>query len=204
MYITNLKTLKIHSKSSQDRRFSFRYLYSLAFLFIISSGSVLACHHIEKASSVERTNTGENKFTAGFDSEIFISDTLLYALDQKVPYSESGHDNDAEKDITEKTSHKEYSSHHSHKKANSKHATADTNCCIDYSAGCSDTSLCECSNTTEKVLAVYQNNFKQGLSKFLHTVSANPSNSRISIHPVVATKLILHPSYFRLYESWLL
>ncbi len=193
-----------HIVFGQDIRFSFNYLYALIIFFIISSGSVLACHHLEQTSNIQQTHIRVSKFTAESYSQVFDSDSKHYSLDKKVPSSNSGHQKDAENNLTQKTSHRAFSNLHSHKKANSEQTSSDLDCCIDNNAECSTTRFCECSYNAGKEVTSLLISPTKGVSGPIFTITAAFSHKLNNVRPVTWATPIPHPSYFSLFESWLL
>jgi hypothetical protein len=195
---------KKHIVFGRDIRYSFNYLYALIAFFIISSGSVLACHHMGQTSTVPQTDISVSKFTAESYSEVFDADSKHYSLEKKAPSSNSGHQKDVENNLTQKTSHSPSSNLHTHKQAHSEQSSSDLDCCIDNNAKCSTTRLCECSyNAGKEVTSLHISPIK-GVSGPNFTITTALSHKLNNVRPVTWATPIPHPSYFSLFERWLL
>jgi hypothetical protein len=195
---------KKHIVFGRDIRYSFNYLYALIAFFIISSGSVLACHHMGQTSTVQQTHLSVSKFTAESYSEVFDADSKHYSLEKKAPSSNSGHQKDVENNLTQKTSHSPSSNLHTHKQAHSEQSSSDLDCCIDNNAKCSTTRLCECSyNAGKEVTSLHISPIK-GVSGPNFTITTALSHKLNNVRPVTWATPIPHPSYFSLFERWLL
>jgi hypothetical protein len=195
---------KKHIVFGRDIRYSFNYLYALIAFFIISSGSVLACHHLGQTSTIQQTHISVSKFTAESYSEVFDADSKHYSLEKKAPSSNSGHQKDAENDLTQKTSHRTSSNFHTHKKADSEQSSSDLDCCIDDNAECSTTRFCECSyNAGKEVPSLHISPIKVVLGPNF-TITTALSHKLNNVRPVTWATPIPHPSYFSLFERWLL
>ena len=198
-------TLNIkHIVFGQDIRFTSNCLYALIVFFIISSGSVLACHHLEQTSKIQQTHISISKFTAESYSEVFDSYSKHYSLDKKVPSSNSGHQMDAENNLAQKTSHRASSKLHSHWKADSEQTSSDLDCCIDNNAECSTTRLCECSYNAGKEVTSFFISLSKSVSVPIFTITIAFSHKLNNVRPVTWAIPIPRPSYFSLFESWLL
>ena len=198
-------TLNIeHIVFGQDIRFSSNFLYALIVFFIISSGSVLACHHLEQTSKIQQTHISVSKFTAESYSEVFNSYSKHYSLDKKVPSSNSGHQKDAENNLAQKTSHRASSNLHSHRKAGPEQTSSDLDCCIDNNAECSTTRLCECSYNAGKEVTSLLISSSKSVSGPIFTITTAFSHKLNNVRPVTWTIPIPRSSYFSLFESWLL
>ena len=198
-------TLNIkHIVFGQDIRFTSNCLYALIVFFIISSGSVLACHHLEQTSKIQQTHISISKFTAESYSEVFDSYSKHHSLDKKVPSSNSGHQKDAENNLAQKTSHRASSNLHSHRKADSEQTSSDLDCCIDNNAECSTTRLCECSYNAGKEVTSFLISPSKSVSVPIFTITIAFSHKLNNVRPVTWAIPIPRPSYFSLFESWLL
>ncbi len=198
-------TLNIeHIVFGQDIRFSSNFLYALIAFFIISSGSVLACHHLEQTSKIQQTHISVSKFTAESYSEVFNSYSKHYSLDKKVPSSNSGHQKDAENNLAQKTSHRASSNLHSHRKAGPEQTSSDLDCCIDNNAECSTTRLCECSYNAGKEVTSLLISSSKSVSGPIFTITTAFSHKLNNVRPVTWAIPIPRSSYFSLFESWLL
>ncbi len=195
---------KKHIVFGRDTRYSFNYLYALIVFFIISSGSVLACHHMGQTSTVPQTDISVSKFTAESYSEVFDADSKHYSLEKKAPSSNSGHQKDAENNLTQKTSHSPSSNLHTHKQAHSEQSSSDLDCCIDNNAECSTTRLCECSYNAGKEITSLRISPTKGVSGPLFTITTAFSHKIYNVRPITWATPIPHPSYFSLFERWLL
>lgn len=195
---------KKHIVFGRDIRYSFNYLYALIAFFIISSGSVLACHHMGQTSTVPQTDISVSKFTAESYSEVFDADSKHYSLEKKAPSSNSGHQKDAENNLTQKTSHSPSSNLHTHKQAHSEQSSSDHDCCIDNNAECSTTRLCECSYNAGKEVTSLRISPTKGVSGPLFTITTAFSHKIYNVRPITWATPIPHPSYFSLFERWLL
>ena len=183
---------------------SFNYLYALIVFFIISSGSVLACHHLGQISTVPQTDINVSKFTAYSYSEVFYADIKHYSLDKKAPSSNSGHQKDAENNLTQKASHSPSSHLHTHKQANSEQSSTDLDCCIDNNAGCSTMRFCECSFNAGKEVTSLRISPTKDVSGPLFTITTVYSHKIYNVRSVTWATPIPHTSYFSLFERWLL
>jgi len=199
-----MKYVNVHSKASQVKKLSLKYFYAFILILTVSNDSVLACHHIGQTSYVESTKIGISKFSTQSYSKVFFGISRLISIDQTVPYSNSGNNKYSAKDQQEKIDHTTSTSLYSHFKVDSKYTTNELDCCINHSTGCTNNSLCECSYNTQNDLHYNQLNPKQGLSISLHSVIDISTNKKGSIGLIVTNYLIPHPSYFSLYESWLI
>ena len=199
-----MKHENVHSKASQVKKLSLKYFYAIILLITVSNESVLACHHLGQTSNVESTIIGISKFSTQSYSKVFLGTSRLISIDQTVPYSNSGHKKYSVKDLQEKIDHTTSTSLYSHFKVDSKYTTNELDCCINHSTGCTNNNLCECSHNTQNDLHYNQLNPKQGLSISLHSVIDISTNKKGSIGLIVTYNLIPHPSYFSLYESWLI
>jgi len=199
-----VKLIKVHSKASQFKKFSLNYLYTIILLLILSNGTVLACHHLGQTSNFEPSNIGVNEFYTELYSEVFLGISKFHSIDQKVPYSNSDYKRHSVKDLQEKTNHTVSTSLYSYLKAVSKCAAKELDCCISHSKGCSNNHLCLCSSSAKNDLYYYQLNLKQGPSTSFDSINDISTNKKSSLYLIVTTKLIPHPSYFSLYESWLI
>jgi hypothetical protein len=195
---------KKHIVFGRDIRYSFNYLYALIAFFIISSGSVLACHHMGQTSTVPQTDISVSKFTAESYSEVFDADSKHYSLEKKAPSSNSGHQKDVENNLTQKTSHSPSSNLHTHKQAHSEQSSSDLDCCIDNNAECSTTRLCECSYNAGKEVTSLRISPTKGVSGPLFTITTAFSHKIYNVRPITWATPIPHPSYFSLFERWLL
>ena len=193
-----------HIVFGQVIRFLSNCLYALIVFFIISSGSVLACHHLEQTSKIPQTHISVSKFTAESYSEVFDSYSKHYSLDKKIPTSNSGHQKDAENNLAQKTSHRASSNLHSHKKADSEQTSSDLDCCIVNNAECSTTRLCECSYNAGKEVTSLLISPTKGVSGPIFTITSAFSHKLNNVRPVTWAIPIPRPSYFSLFESWLL
>ncbi len=193
-----------HIVFGQNIRCSINYVYALIAFFIISSGSVLACHHLGQTSTVPQTEISVSTFTAESYSEVFDADSKHYSLDKKVPSSNSGHQKDAENDLTQKTSHNPSSNLHTHKQAHSEQSSSDLDCCIDNNAQCSTTRLCECSYNAGKEVTSLIISPTKGVSGPLFTITTAFSHKIYNVRPITWATPIPHPSYFSLFARWLL
>ena len=199
-----MKLVNVHSKASQVKRLSLKFFYAIILLLTVSNDSVLACHHLGQTSNVEYSKIGISKFSTESYSKAFLGMSKLLLVDQAVPYSNSGHEKHSVKDLQEKINHITSTSLYSHFKADSKYTTNELDCCINHSRGCTNTNLCECSYNTQNDSYYNQINPKQCLSISLHSVIDISTNKKGSIGLIVTNNLIPHPSYFSLYESWLI
>ena len=198
-------TLNIkHIVFGQDIRFLSNYLYALIVFFIISSGSVLACHHLEQTSKIQQTHISVSKFTAESYSEVFDSYSKHYSLDKKVPSSNLGHQKYAENNLAQKTSHIASSNLHSHRKADSEQTSSDLDCCIDNNAECSTTRFCECSYNAGKEVISLLIFPSKSVAGPIFTVTTAFSHKLNNVRPVTWAIPIPRHSYFSLFESWLL
>ena len=196
--------VNLHSKVSQVKKLSLKFFYAIILLLTVSNDSVLACHHLGQTSNVESSKISISKFSIESYSKVFLGISKLLSIDQTVPYPNSGHKKHSVKDLQKKINHTTSTSLYSHFKADSKYTTNELDCCIDHSRGCTNTNLCECSYSTQNDLYYNQLNPKQGLSISLHSVIDISTNKKGSIGLIVTNNLIPHPSYFSLYESWLI
>ena len=199
-----MKSSKKHSVFGQDIRFFLNYLYVLIVFSIISSGSVLACHHLGQLSNIQQTYTSVITFTVESHSKVVDADSNHDSLDIKVPISNSGHLKYADNDPTQNTSHRASGYHHTHNKADSEHTSSDFDCCIDNNAECSTTHLCECSYNAEKGVTSHHISPTKGVSGPIFTITTALPNKLHSVRPITWATPIPHPSYYSLFESWLL
>ena len=199
-----MKIVNVHSKASQVKKLSLKYFYAIIILFIVSNDSVLGCHHLGQTSNVDSFKIGISKFSTQSYSKVFLGISKPLSVDQIIPYSNSGHKKHSVKDLQEKINHTTSTSLYSHFKADSKSATNELDCCIIRSRGCTNTNLCECSYSTQNDLYYNPLNPKQGLSASLNSVTEISTNKKGSIGLIVTNNFIPHPSYFSLYESWLI
>ena len=199
-----MKLVNVHSKVSQVKRLSLNFFLAIILLLTVSNDSVLACHHLGQTSNVEYSKIGISKFLTESYSKVFLGFSKLFSVDQTVPYSNSGHKKHSVKDLQEKINHTTSTSLYSHFEADSKYTTNELDCFINHCKGCTDTKLCECSYSTQNDLYYNQINPKQYLSISLHSVIYISTNNKGSIGLIVTNNLIPHPSYFSLYESWLI
>ena len=199
-----MKLVNVHSKASQVKRLSLKFFYAIILLLTVSNDSVLACHHLGQTSNVEYSKIGISKFLTESYSKAFLGISKLLSVDQTVPYSNSGHKKHSVKDLQEKINHTTSTSLYSHFKVDSKYTKNGLDCCINHSTRCTNNNLCECSYSTQNDLYYNQLNPKQGLSISLHSVIDISTNKNGSIGLIVTNNLIPHPSYFSLYESWLI
>ena len=199
-----MKLVNVHSKTSQVKKLSLKYFYAIILLLIVSNDSVLACHHLGQTNNGESSKIGISNFSSESYSKVFLDISRIISVDQMVPYSNSGHKKYSVKDLQEKIDHTTSTSLNSHFKVDSKYTTNELNCCISHSTGCTNTNLCECTYSIQNDLYYNQLNPKQGLSISLHSVIDISTNKKGSIGLIVTNNLIPHPSYFSLYESWLI
>ena len=143
-------------------------------------------------------------FLLNHTQKVFLGISRLISVDQTVLYSNSGHKKYSVKDLQEEIDHTTSTSLYSHFKVDSKYTTNELDCCINHSKRCTNNNLCECSYSTQNDLYYNQLNPKQGLSISLHSVIDISTNKNGSIGLIVTNILIPHPSYFSLYESWLI
>jgi hypothetical protein len=193
-----------HIVFGQDIRFSFHYLYALIVFFIISSGSVFACHHQGQTSNTQPSHNSVSTFTTESYSEVVDSDTKHYSLEKKVPTSNSGHLENTENDLTQKTSHKASSNPHTHSKTDSEQTSSDLDCCTNNNAECSTTHLCECSYNAGKEGTSLHISPTKGVPGPIFTIITALSHKSYTVRPITWATPIPHPSYFSLFESWLL
>ena len=157
-----------------------------------------------QTSTVPQTDISVSKFTAESYSEVFDADSKHYSLEKKAPSSNSGHQKDVENNLTQKTSHSPSSNLHTHKQAHSEQSSSDLDCCIDNNAECSTTRLCECSyNAGKEVTSLHISPIK-GVSGPNFTITTALSHKLNNVRPVTWATPIPHPSYFSLFERWLL
>jgi len=199
-----MKLVNVHSKASQVKRLSLNLFYAIILLLTVSNDSVLACHHLGQTSNVEYSKIGISKFSTESYSKVFLGISRLISVDQMVLYPNSGHKKYSVKDLQEETDHTTSTSLYSHFKVDSKYTTNELDCCINHSTRCTNNNLCECSYSTQNDLYFIQINPKQCLSISLHSVIDISTNKKGSIGLTVTNNLIPHPSYFSLYESWLI
>lgn len=199
-----MKSVNVHSKTNQVKKLSLKYFYAIILLLTVSNDNVLACHHLGQTSNEESTKIGNSMFSTESYSKVFLGISRLISVDQTVPYSNSGHKNYSVKSLQEKIDYTTSTSLYSHFKNDSKYTTNELDCCINHSIGCTNTNLCECSYSTQNDLYYNQLNPKQGLSISLHSVIDISTNMKGSKGLIVTNNLIPHPSYFSLYESWLI
>lgn len=195
---------KKHIVFGQDIRFLFNYLYALFVFFIISSGSVFACHHQGQISTDLQTDISVSTFTAESYSEVVDADSNHDSIDKKVPITNSGYLKDAENDLTQKTSHKASSNPHTHSKTDSEQTSSDLDCCTNNNAECSTTHLCECSYNAGKEGTSLHIFPTKGVPGPIFTITTALSHKSHTVRPITWVTLIPHPSYFSLFESWLL
>ena len=193
-----------HIVFGQGMKCSFNYLYALIVFFIISSGNVLACHHMGQTSTVPQTDITVSKFTADSYSEVFNADSKHYSLDKKATSSNSGHHKDAENNLTQKTSYSPSSNLHTHKQANIDQSPFDLDCCIDNDAECSTTRLCECSYKAGKEVTSLRISSTKGVSGPLFTITRALSHKIYNVRLLSWAISVPHPSYFSLLGRWLL
>ena len=193
-----------HIVFGQDIRFSFHYLYALIVFFIISSGSVFACHHQGQTSNTQPSHNSVSTFTTESYSEVVDSDTKHYSLEKKVPTSNSGHLENTDNDLTQKTSHRASSNIHIHNKADSEQTSSNHDCCIDNNAECSTTRFCECSYNAGKEVTSLHISSTKGVPGPIFTITTALSHKSYTVRPITWATPIPHPSYFSLFESWLL
>ncbi len=199
-----MRSINAHSKASQVKKLSLNYLYAIILIITFCNDSVLACHHLGQKSYVEPSNIGINEFSTESYSEVFLGILKLHSIGQRVPHSYTGQKKHSVKNLQKKINHTVSIFLYSHFKADSEYITNELNCCINYSSGCTYTYLCECSYSVNNDLYHNQLNLKQGPSISLHSVNDISPNKKGSISLIVITNLIPHPSYFSLYESWLI
>ena len=195
---------KKHIVFGQDIRFLFNYLYALIVLFIISSGSVLACHHLGQSSNIQQPHTSVIYFTVESYSEVVDADSKHHSLEKKAPITNSGYLKDAENDLTQKTSHKASSNPHTHSKTDSEQTSSDLDCCTNNNAECSTTHLCECSYNAGKEGTSLHISPTKGVPGPIFTITTALSHKSHTVRPITWATPIPHPSYFSLFESWLL
>ena len=195
---------KKHIVFGRDIRFLFNYLYALIVLFIISSGSVLACHHLGQISTDLQTDISVSTFTAESYSEVVDADSKHHSLEKKAPITNSGYLKDAENDLTQKTSHKASSNPHTHSKTDSEQTSSDLDCCTNNNAECSTTHLCECSYNAGKEGTSLHISPTKGVPGPIFTITTALSHKSHTVRPITWATPIPHPSYFSLFESWLL
>ena len=157
-----------------------------------------------QTSTVPQTDISVSKFTAESYSEVFDADSKHYSLEKKAPSSNSGHQKDVENNLTQKTSHSPSSNLHTHKQAHSEQSSSDLDCCIDNNAECSTTRLCECSYNAGKEVTSLRISPTKGVSGPLFTITTAFSHKIYNVRPVTWATPIPHPSYFSLFERWLL
>ena len=195
---------KKHIVFGRDIRFLFNYLYALIVLFIISSGSVLACHHLGQSSNIQQPHTSVIYFTVESYSEVVDADSKHHSLEKKAPITNSGYLKDAENDLTQKTSHKASSNPHTHSKTDSEQTSSDLDCCTNNNAECSTTHLCECSYNAGKEGTSLHISPTKGVPGPIFTITTALSHKSHTVRPITWATPIPHPSYFSLFESWLL
>lgn len=199
-----MKLNKKHIVFGQDIRFSFHYLYALIVFFIISSGSVFACHHQGQTSNTQQSHNSVSTFTTDSYSEVVDSDSKHYSLEKKVPTSNSGHLENTDNDLTQKSNHRASSNLHTHNKADSEQTSSHLECCIDNNAECSTTRLCECSYNAGNEVSSLHISPTKGVSGPIFTITTALSHKLNNVRPITWAVPIPHPSYFSLFESWLL
>ena len=199
-----MRSNNIHIVFGQGIRRSFNYLYALIIFFIISSGSVLACHHLGQTSTVPQNDISVGKFTAESYSEVFDADSKHHLLEKKVPSSNSGHQKDAEDNLTQKTSHSTSSNLHTHHNTDSEQSSSNLDCCIDNNAECSTTRLCECSYNAGKEVTSLRISPIKGVSGPFFTITTAFPHKIYNVRLVSWVIPVPHPSYFSLFERWLL
>ena len=199
-----MKPIKNHIVFGQDIRFSFHYLYALIVFFIISSGSVFACHHQGQTSNTQQSHNSVSKFTTESYSEVVDSDSKHHSLEKKVPTSNSGHLENTANDLTQKSNHRASSNLHTHNKADSEQTSSHLECCIDNNAECSTTRLCECSYNAGNEVSSLHISPTKGVSGPIFTITTALSHKLNNVRPITWAVPIPHPSYFSLFESWLL
>ena len=194
----------IHIVFGQGTRRSFNYLYALIVFSIISSGSVLACHHLGQTSTIPQNDISVGTFTAESYFEVFDADSKHYSLEKKVPSSNSGHQKDAKDNLTQKTSHSPSSKLHTNHHTDSEQSSSDLDCCIDNNAECSTTRFCECSYNAGKEVTSLRISPIKGISRPLFTITTAFSHKIYNVRLVSWDIPVPHPSYFSLFERWLL
>lgn len=157
-----------------------------------------------QTSTVPQTDINVSKFTADSYSEVFNADSKHYSLDKKAPSSNSGHQKDAENNLTQKTSHSPSSNLHTHKQANIDQSPSGLDCCIDNDAECSTTRLCECSYKTGKEVTSLRISSTKGVSGPLFTITRAFSHKIYNVRLLSWAISVPHPSYFSLLGRWLL